>query len=391
MKEKKRISKRLTTKQKVFKEKKHRAQAREQRRQERKSQRREDKMPYALIKTDDELEELKEIRRNAEKRQKEYEERSKAPRKEEKKEKEDSSRQYLKYIHKLLKESDVIIQVLDARDPQGSRCPEIEKAVREKEKKLIFLLNKIDLVPKSNWMEWMLHLKNICPTLPFKASLQQQRSHLGQTEKTEHNACAYGVKDLISLLKNYTRGGVSITVGVIGCPNVGKSSIINSLKRERACEVKNTPGVTRHLQTLILDKELRLIDSPGVIYKEGNRISNALRASVTEIDAEEILSLVFEKVSREKISMLYGIEEPSSPENLLVLLAIKWGKLAKGGVPDTRTVSFMLLRDLQIGRIRFYTNIPKETQIQESQDFLLDIPISSLPEASPSPQSIPMP
>ena len=58
----------------------------------------------------------------------------------------------------------------------------------------------------------------------------------------------------------------SITVGVIGYPNVGKSSIINSLKRSRACQVGSTPGITKNSQTITLDKGVKLLDCPGIVF-----------------------------------------------------------------------------------------------------------------------------
>ena len=75
-----------------------------------------------------------------------------------------------------------------------------------------------------------------------------------------------GADSLMSLVKNYMRSEGAITIGVIGYPNVGKSSIINSLKRNRAVGVSNKPGFTRTLQEVELERKLKIIDSPGVIF-----------------------------------------------------------------------------------------------------------------------------
>jgi len=68
----------------------------------------------------------------------------------------------------------------------------------------------------------------------------------------------------------------SITVGVLGFPNVGKSSLINSMKRCRAVSVKNTPGSTQNLQEIKIDKNITLIDSPGVVLENVNNVKNSL-------------------------------------------------------------------------------------------------------------------
>jgi nuclear GTP-binding protein len=83
-------------------------------------------------------------------------------------------------------------------------------------------------------------------------------------------------------LKNYCRNAkikTSITVGVIGFPNVGKSSVINSLKRSKACTVGSTPGVTKTAQEIHLDKNIKLLDCPGIIFSR----------SKSEKDAAEVL------------------------------------------------------------------------------------------------------
>jgi nuclear GTP-binding protein len=115
------------------------------------------------------------------------------------------------------------------------------------------------MIPRENAEQWLRYLRNEFPTIAFKCSLQQQRKNLQQSAVStnvapksllETTECL-GADTLIQLLKNYCRNinlKTAITVGIIGYPNVGKSSLINSLKRSRAVGVASTPGFTKAVQ-----------------------------------------------------------------------------------------------------------------------------------------------
>jgi len=93
-------------------------------------------------------------------------------------------------------------------------------------------------------------------------------------------------------MKNYARTGGSsrqqakktITIGVIGFPNVGKSSIINSLKRSKAAKVGNTPGVTRSMQEIIIDSDLVLLDCPGVVLGNKDQSDSLVLRSALKVE-----------------------------------------------------------------------------------------------------------
>jgi nuclear GTP-binding protein len=121
----------------------------------------------------------------------------------------------------------------------------------------------------------------------FKATQQQQKANIASgaalhkksmtensdlVDKLTSSSNAVGVESLMNILKNYARidgddkkAKQLITVGVVGFPNVGKSSVINSLKRTKAAQTGNTPGVTKVCKEIQLDKNIVLIDSPGVV------------------------------------------------------------------------------------------------------------------------------
>lgn len=132
-----------------------------------------------------------------------------------------------------------------------------------------------DLVPPAAARKWLKFLREELPAIAFKAATKNsgqigQKAMPNGPQKTgllETRECL-GADTLLQLLKNYARNKdlkTAITVGVVGLPNVGKSSLINSLKRTRVANVGNAPGVTRNVQEIHLDKHIRLLDSPGLV------------------------------------------------------------------------------------------------------------------------------
>ncbi|XP_054266407.1 guanine nucleotide-binding protein-like 3 homolog [Macrosteles quadrilineatus] len=298
-----------------------------------------------------------------------------------------SVKAYYKEFKKVIEAADVVLEVVDARDPMGTRCKQVEAAVMESptRKRLIIVVNKADLVPRENLEKWLKVLRGSFPTVPFKASTQIQSQKLAQRKmKRKHrqaggelkvSACV-GAELLLSLLANYCRNNgikTAIRVGVVGLPNVGKSSVINSLKRSRACNVGATPGVTKTMQEVQLDSKIKLLDSPGVVFAtrkcqdEGSyALKNAVR--VHNIDPLPAATAILQRSTKEQMMDLYCLPEYNTPEEFFALKAQRQGKFGKGGRVDINGAARGLIEDWNRGKIRYYTEPPEDSACQVSAE-----------------------
>ena len=165
-------------------------------------------------------------------------------------------------------------------------------------KRLVLVLNKVDLVPKEVAAGWLAVLRRAHPTIAFKASTQERAGRGAgvaagvaaedASEAVLQRGGAVGGEALLNVLKNYARSGdtkTSIAVGVIGYPNTGKSSLINSLKCESVVSTSSVAGHTKAMQEVKLDKHIRLLDSPGIVFDDAEGdASSVLRNCVNPDD-----------------------------------------------------------------------------------------------------------
>jgi nuclear GTP-binding protein len=188
---------------------------------------------------------------------------------------------------------------------------------------------------------WVDVLSREYPTLAFHASVNNP----------------FGKGSLINLLRQFSqlhKEKKQISVGFIGYPNVGKSSVINTLKKKAVCKAAPVPGETKVWQYITLMRRVFLIDCPGVVPPTDESECEIVLKGVTRSERlpnpEDYIEEVLKRSRREFIVRTYGIHGWSSHIDFLNKLATKNGRLLKKGEPDIRTAARMVLNDWQRGK-----------------------------------------
>lgn len=263
-------------------------------------------------------------------------------------------------LHKVVDSSDVLLQVLDARDPMGTRSKYIEEFLRKEKphKHLFFILNKVDLVPTWVTQRWVAILSAEYPTIAFHASLTHP----------------FGKGALINLLRQLGKLHIDkkqISIGFIGYPNVGKSSIINALRSKKVCNVAPIAGETKVWQYITLMRRIFLIDCPGVVYPSAETDAEKVLKGVVRVELitnpEDYIPVVLQRIRKEYVAKTYHITEWNDHIDFLEQLARRSGKLLKGGDPDCPSVAKMVLNDWQRGKLPFYV-APEGFEVPKSHN-----------------------
>ena len=274
---------------------------------------------------------------------------------------------------------DLVIELVDARVPLSSRNPDIDELGKNKSR--LILLNKVDLADDSRTVLWADYFKRqgyFVTRLDArsKSGIKAVSSMIAEAcrEKTERDR-KRGIKNR------------PVRAMIVGIPNVGKSTFINTFAGKACAKTGNKPGVTKGKQWVRLNKDVELLDTPGILWPKFDDQMIGLRLAVTgairdEILLSEDLALwLLEYVSENYPGMLenrYQIGEVVSlnenndsmaaemPEEkrralwLLEQIARVRGCLLKGGEPDYKKASMLLVEDFRSGRLgRITLEVPE--------------------------------
>lgn len=239
-----------------------------------------------------------------------------------------------------LKKVDFVIEIRDARIPDSSRNPMLDGIIHTKPR--LIILSKKDKADPKLTKEWIMYLeKDNVRVIALDLVHENYKAAIVQASKT---LCA-------SFIEKQKRRGIkprALRAMVCGIPNVGKSTMINTLAKRKAAKTADKPGVTKSLQWIKLDKDLELLDTPGVLWPKFDDqqigLKLALLGSIRDevVTMDELAMFAVEWLMENNPSSLietYGIKIQDTPWHTLEQVAIKRGYLQKGQIDENRLMN----------------------------------------------------
>ena len=247
---------------------------------------------------------------------------------------------------------DLVIELVDARVPLSSRNPDIDDLGRNKAR--LLLLNKSDLADEAANEAWSAYFR----AKGFQVVKLNSRSGAGF--KSVNAAVQEACKEKIE--RDRRRGILNrpVRAMVAGIPNVGKSTFINSFAGKACTKTGNKPGVTKGAQWVRLNKQVELLDTPGILWPKFEDQEVGIKLAMIGSIKEEILNI--EELSMELLKLLkarysgtleerYRADEALGEVELLGEIAKRRGCLQKGGEPDLTKAAAILLEDFRSGKL----------------------------------------
>lgn len=285
-----------------------------------------------------------------------------------------------------LKLIDIVIEILDARVPRASQNPDIEEFIKNKNK--IIVLNKADLADNNFTNKWIEYFtKKGIKTIAVEANTSKGIKEVMSAIEEEYSK----IKEKYN---QKGRTGKAIRVMVVGIPNVGKSTFINSITKRNTAKVGNRPGVTKQKQWIKVTNDIELMDTPGMLWPKFENKELALHLAFVgtigenAIDKEEISYYLLEYLIKnypQKIMERFNVEvyksEDKQERNQTILnkdedsviknnkketidileeIARKRGALLSGGNINMQKISDIILNEFQSGKIgRITIELPR--------------------------------
>ncbi|MEK6846841.1 MAG: GTPase [Nanoarchaeota archaeon] len=275
--------------------------------------------------------------------------------------------EYPELAKEVISASDVIFEVLDARFVDQTRNKGLEEFAREQGKKIIYVINKADLVKEKNALELEPHIfvstivntgrRALRALIRIEAKRAARKIREEPSDEKEHlEIQKQGVG-----YRKFLKIGKEIHVGVIGYPNVGKSSLINMLSGKGAARTSPRAGFTRGIQKVRFARGILLLDTPGVMSDEDAAASQSAHLKkhaiigVRTYDSMKNPDFIVAEIMHEHPGLFesfYEINADGDAEVLLDELGRRWRFLIKGGLVDIDRTARLVLKDWQEGKIR---------------------------------------
>lgn len=259
-------------------------------------------------------------------------------------------------IKKNLSLVDIVYEIVDARIPISSQNPDIDDILGDKPR--IKLLNKSDLADVDMNLQWQEYFKRkgipsiLIDAVHSKGLKEVLDLTYELTEEKRKRLLTKGIKNR------------PIRIMILGIPNVGKSTLINSLSKRKGAKVGNRPGVTKGNQWIKIKGDIELLDTPGILWPKFEDKDVGLNLAFTGAIKDEILDIDtlaiklverLNSISKEYVENRYKVEvEGKTPYDILVEIGKKRGAIVSGGEVDFSRISNIILDEFRkgvIGRI----------------------------------------